>query len=88
MDTFFSKPVIGPLVGGFVAEDAKLGWHMNFWIMFILSATTLVVGFVLTPETVSVHADPNMSVINYLINYPVCSCFATPSCQKPLQSVQ
>ncbi|KZP18299.1 MFS general substrate transporter [Athelia psychrophila] len=44
-------PVVGPIVGGFVAERKSLGWHFNFWVMMILSATTLILGFFLTPET-------------------------------------
>ncbi|KAF8892701.1 major facilitator superfamily domain-containing protein, partial [Infundibulicybe gibba] len=34
----FLGPVIGPIVGGYVAQDPRLGWHFNFWLMFILSA--------------------------------------------------
>ena len=44
--------VIGPIVGGFVAENSRLGWHFNFWLMLILSFLTLVVGYFFTPETV------------------------------------
>lgn len=55
-DIVFSKPVIKPIVGCFVAKNTKLSWHFNFWLMFILSATTLVLGFVLTPEMVGIHA--------------------------------
>ncbi|KZP24834.1 MFS general substrate transporter [Athelia psychrophila] len=47
----FLGPVVGPIVGGFVAERKSLGWHFNFWVMMILSATTLILGFLLTPET-------------------------------------
>lgn len=44
--------VTGPIVGGFVAEDPKLGWHFNFWLIFIFSTITLSLGYCLTPETV------------------------------------
>lgn len=44
--------VIGPIVGGFVVEDPRLGWHFIFWLMFIFSAVTLITGYFLTPETV------------------------------------
>jgi MFS family permease len=44
--------VIGPIVGGFVAENPRLGWHFNFWLIFIFSATVLVCGYFVTPETV------------------------------------
>lgn len=48
----FYPIVIGPIVGGFVAENPKLGWHFNFWISLMFSVLTLVVGFFYTPETV------------------------------------
>jgi MFS family permease len=48
-----SKSVIGPIVGGFVVENPHLGWHFNFWLMFIFSAITLVAGYCFTPETVN-----------------------------------
>lgn len=44
--------VIGPIVGGFVAQNPKLGWRFNFWLMLILSAVNFVYGVVVTPETV------------------------------------
>ncbi|KAF9450774.1 MFS general substrate transporter [Macrolepiota fuliginosa MF-IS2] len=47
----FLGPVIGPIVGGFVAENPHLGWHFNFWIMLILSALTLIIGYFISPET-------------------------------------
>lgn len=45
--------VIGPIVGGFVAQTPRLGWHFNFWIMLIFSFGTLIAGYLMTPETVS-----------------------------------
>lgn len=45
--------VIGPIVGGFVVENPRLGWHFTFWLMFIFSSITLVAGYFITPETVS-----------------------------------
>lgn len=48
-----SPPVIGPIVGGFVAENPRLGWHFNFWLIFIFSAVSLVLGYFVTPETVN-----------------------------------
>lgn len=47
----FLGPVIGPIVGGFVVENPHLGWHFNFWLMFIFSAITLLAGYLFTPET-------------------------------------
>ncbi|KAL9714881.1 hypothetical protein Ac2012v2_001541 [Leucoagaricus gongylophorus] len=47
----FLGPVIGPIAGGFVAQNPRLGWHFNFWLMLILSFLTLVVGYFFTPET-------------------------------------
>lgn len=44
------KAVLGPIVGGWVSQS-RLGWHFVFWIMFIISALSLL-GFIATPETV------------------------------------
>ncbi|KAJ3849961.1 MFS general substrate transporter [Lentinula lateritia] len=46
----FLGPVIGPIVGGFVA-DSSLGWHFNFWLMLLLGAISLIMGYFLAPET-------------------------------------
>lgn len=45
--------VVGPIVGGFVAENPRLGWHFNFWLMFLFSMASLIGGYFFTPETVS-----------------------------------
>jgi len=50
---------MGPIVGGFVVENIHLGWHFNFWLVFIFSAITLVAGYFLTPETVILFYFPN-----------------------------
>ncbi|KAF5365776.1 hypothetical protein D9758_003157 [Tetrapyrgos nigripes] len=47
----FLGPVIGPIVGGFVAENPNLGWHFNFWLMFIFSCASLITGYFFAPET-------------------------------------
>ncbi|ETW85534.1 major facilitator superfamily [Heterobasidion irregulare TC 32-1] len=44
-------PVIGPIVGGFVSQNPKLGWRFSFWLMFIFSAVTFILGVIVTPET-------------------------------------
>ncbi|KAJ3770999.1 MFS general substrate transporter [Lentinula raphanica] len=46
----FLGPVIGPIVGGFVAESS-LGWHFNFWLMLLLGALSLTMGYFVAPET-------------------------------------
>lgn len=51
--------VIGPIVGGFVAQNSKLGWRFNFWLMLILSAVNFVYGVVVTPETVRSFSLPS-----------------------------
>ncbi|KAF8061465.1 major facilitator superfamily domain-containing protein [Lyophyllum atratum] len=55
----FLGPVIGPIVGGFVAENPHLGWHFNFWLIFLFSGITLVLGYFITPETVRLYASSN-----------------------------
>lgn len=45
--------VIGPIVGGFVAENPRLGWRFNFWLIFIFSGFVIALGYFVTPETVS-----------------------------------
>ncbi|GLB35291.1 putative major facilitator superfamily protein [Lyophyllum shimeji] len=47
----FLGPVIGPIVGGFVAENPHLGWHFNFWLISLFAGFTLVLGYLVTPET-------------------------------------
>ncbi|KDR73421.1 hypothetical protein GALMADRAFT_608214 [Galerina marginata CBS 339.88] len=47
----FLGPVIGPIVGGFVVQNPHLSWRFNFWLMFIFSVLTLVIGYFTTPET-------------------------------------
>ncbi|KZT28599.1 MFS general substrate transporter [Neolentinus lepideus HHB14362 ss-1] len=44
-------PVIGPIVGGFVSQNPRLGWRFSFWIMMIVSGVSLVFGTLVTPET-------------------------------------
>ncbi|KAF9069463.1 major facilitator superfamily domain-containing protein [Rhodocollybia butyracea] len=46
----FLGPVLGPLVGGFVAESS-LRWNFIFWIMFIFAAVSTLLMFVFLPET-------------------------------------
>ena len=58
---FTSITVIGPIIGGFVAQNPRLGWRFNFWLIFIFSSISLISGYFLTPETVS-HC-PNMCLI-------------------------
>ncbi|KAF5386739.1 hypothetical protein D9615_001788 [Tricholomella constricta] len=48
---FLGPEVIGPIVGGFVAQNPHLGWHFNFWLIFLFSGITLVLGYFVTPET-------------------------------------
>ncbi|KZT11514.1 MFS general substrate transporter [Laetiporus sulphureus 93-53] len=46
----FMGPVIGPLVGGWISMS-RVGWHFNFWIMFILSGIGLLGFIFIVPET-------------------------------------
>ncbi|KAF9036770.1 major facilitator superfamily domain-containing protein [Panaeolus papilionaceus] len=70
----FLGPVIGPIVGGFVVQNPNLGWHFNFWLMFIFSAITLLAGYFLTPETYAPvllrhRAQKYMEASNGIIHY-------------------
>ncbi|KAF5371182.1 hypothetical protein D9758_004213 [Tetrapyrgos nigripes] len=46
----FLGPVLGPLVGGFVAESS-LSWEWIFWIMFIFAGVSSLVMIAFLPET-------------------------------------
>ncbi|KAK7470096.1 hypothetical protein VKT23_001536 [Stygiomarasmius scandens] len=46
----FLGPVLGPLVGGFVAESS-LSWEWIFWVMFIFAGASTVTMILLLPET-------------------------------------
>ncbi|KAJ3723760.1 major facilitator superfamily domain-containing protein [Lentinula raphanica] len=46
----FLGPVLGPLIGGFVA-DSKLKWNWIFWIMFIFAGASTLMLIALLPET-------------------------------------
>jgi hypothetical protein len=60
--------VIGPIVGGFIAQS-RLGWRFNFWVIIIFASTSLFLGYLITPETVT-------AVSESLVSYPsdtICS---------------
>ncbi len=45
------RPVIGPIVGGFVSiGHVDGGWRFVFWVMFIFAMIMFVSGFFLLPE--------------------------------------
>ncbi|THV03329.1 MFS polyamine transporter [Dendrothele bispora CBS 962.96] len=46
----FLGPVLGPLIGGFVAESS-LSWAWIFWIMFIFAGASTILMILLMPET-------------------------------------
>ncbi|EKM55718.1 uncharacterized protein PHACADRAFT_256541 [Phanerochaete carnosa HHB-10118-sp] len=46
----FMGPVIGPIVGGWIVQT-RLGWRFNFWLMFIFSVLSLVLGYFVMSET-------------------------------------
>lgn len=79
--------VIGPIVGGFVAES-RLGWHANFWIMLILSVITLVLGYIVTPETVSFRPISSLRVTLKSFCRLVCAGFVTVASATTVQSIR
>ncbi|KAI0270438.1 major facilitator superfamily domain-containing protein [Gloeopeniophorella convolvens] len=46
----FIGPVLGPIVGGFIAVS-DLGWRWIFWVMMIFACSCTVFGVVFLPET-------------------------------------
>ncbi|KAJ4485233.1 MFS polyamine transporter [Lentinula aciculospora] len=46
----FLGPVLGPLVGGFIA-DSNLKWNWIFWVMFIFAGVSTLAMIILLPET-------------------------------------
>lgn len=47
----FLGPVIGPVIGGFVAESSSLSWRWVEWITLIVSGVLLLVLVLFQPET-------------------------------------
>jgi MFS family permease len=47
----FLGPVIGPIVGGFIAESNSLSWRWTEWITLIVSGALLAVLLLFQPET-------------------------------------
>ncbi|KAF8496254.1 MFS polyamine transporter [Russula emetica] len=46
----FIGPVLGPIIGGYVATS-HLGWRWVFWILMISGGACTVFGFIFLPET-------------------------------------
>lgn len=44
-------PVLGPVVGGFVAQDMSLKWNLIFWIMFAFAGVCTIITIIWIPET-------------------------------------
>lgn len=86
---YINTLVIGPIVGGFVAENPHLGWHFNFWLIFIFSAITLVIGYFVAPETVRIISIASIPTsLNYLCSmHPFC-CVAVHKNFLRLQTAQ
>ncbi|KAL3422127.1 major facilitator superfamily transporter [Phlyctema vagabunda] len=49
----FLGPVMGPVVGGFIAESKLVGWRWTEWISLILSGGILAAVILFQPETYS-----------------------------------
>ncbi|KAK0186318.1 major facilitator superfamily domain-containing protein [Armillaria mellea] len=46
----FMGPVLGPIVGGFIATS-PVSWRWIFWVMMIFAGICTILGFVFLPET-------------------------------------
>lgn len=46
----FLGPVLGPVVGGFIA-DSNLGWQWVFWFMMMFAGACTIIAAVFLPET-------------------------------------
>ncbi|KAK0217527.1 MFS polyamine transporter [Armillaria nabsnona] len=46
----FMGPVLGPIVGGFIATS-PVSWRWVFWVMMIFAGICTILGFVFLPET-------------------------------------
>ena len=69
-------PVVGPVIGGFVAQNHHLGWRFNFWLIFIFAIISLTSGYLFTPETVCA-----LLLDAWLLTVTVCSSFASSTRQ-------
>src|ERR1700744_4234735 len=47
----FLGPVMGPFIGGFIADSSSLTWRWTEWITLILSGASLAVLVLFQPET-------------------------------------
>ncbi|KAJ3983565.1 MFS polyamine transporter [Lentinula detonsa] len=47
----FLGPSLGPLIGGFVAADPRLGWEWIYWVMMIFAGACTLFAIVCLPET-------------------------------------
>ena len=64
---FAIAPGVGPIVGTFVARYST--WHMNFFILLILSAILLVCVYFIFPETIKGKNRSAIHPIKILVNY-------------------
>ena len=44
-------PAVGPIIGGFITENRKIGWRWMFWIVSIVDACIQVMGLFFLRET-------------------------------------
>ena len=47
----FMGPLLGPIVGGFIAQSSRVSWRWTEWITLILSALVLALVTLFQPET-------------------------------------
>ncbi|AAW45807.1 conserved hypothetical protein [Cryptococcus deneoformans JEC21] len=60
----FTGPCLGPIIGGFLAENANYGWRWCYWVTAIWNAVAFLSCFFFMPETLA-PALLKFKAINY-----------------------
>lgn len=60
----FTGPCLGPIIGGFLAENTNYGWRWCYWVTAIWNAAAFLLCFFFMPETLA-PALLKFKAINY-----------------------